>query len=60
MDKPLKAKVIDGRIVCPKCGAMLGKAYYGASAFGVELWCKSKCRKPVLLEIKADQQRKSK
>lgn len=52
--KPLrKALVIDGMIRCPDCGALLGKAYYGANATGIELWCDGKnCHKPVRVELK--------
>lgn len=46
------ALVEDGMIRCPKCRALLGKAYLGASAQQIELWCKSKeCHFPVMVKI---------
>jgi uncharacterized protein YbaR (Trm112 family) len=51
MKRPLKAKVLEGRICCPVCKTMLGKVYYGGHAIGVELWCKT-CHKPIIIEIK--------
>ena len=50
--KPIRAKVVSGQIRCPKCGALLGKAYYGGYAMGIELWCKN-CHKPVQVELRA-------
>ena len=44
------AKVRDGRAICPKCGALLGKLYYGAECYGVELWC-GRCKSPRMLEV---------
>lgn len=39
-------------IRCPKCRALLGKAYLGATAQQIELWCKSKeCHFPVMVKI---------
>ena len=47
-----QALVEDGNIRCPKCGALLGKAYYGAEARNIELWCRSKdCHFPVMVKI---------
>ena len=44
--------VENGEITCPKCGALLGKAYLGAKCCNVELWCRGKeCRMPVFVEI---------
>lgn len=52
MKETLKAKIKDGKAVCPKCGALLCKLYYGAYADGVELWCSSKrCKCPILLNL---------
>lgn len=46
------AQVENGRISCPRCGAQLARAYYGASGQGIELWCRSKnCHMPVRLEL---------
>lgn len=42
--------VRDGRAVCPKCKALLCKLYYGAEAYGVELWC-GHCKAAVMLEV---------
>lgn len=49
--KPMKAKISEGRIVCPVCKSLLGKAYYGGMAYGIELWCKN-CKKPVTVELR--------
>jgi len=51
MQKAVFAKVKDGRVMCPKCGALLAKIYYGAEAHGVELWC-ARCKGPRMLETK--------
>lgn len=48
--KTVYARVKDGRAVCPKCGALLGKLYLGAEAYGVELWC-ARCKGPRMLEV---------
>ena len=49
---PVIAVIENGEITCPKCGALLGKAYYGAKCCNVELWCRGKeCRMPVFVEI---------
>ena len=49
---PLTALVEHGRVICPKCGRLLAKAYYGAEAKGLELWCSGKgCCIPVLVEL---------
>lgn len=52
--RPLRKAVVEnGMIRCPDCGALLGKAYYGAMATGIELWCDSKgCHKPVNVDLK--------
>lgn len=50
MQKAEYAKVRDGRVMCPKCGALLAKIYYGAEASGVELWC-GRCKGPRMLEV---------
>lgn len=51
--KPMMARVVDGWAVCPVCGAKLCRVYYGASAHGIELYCRSSgCRGPRLLELK--------
>lgn len=46
----LKAKIENGNIRCPRCKSLLGKAYYGAQAGGIELWCRA-CHKPILVEL---------
>ena len=49
---PQKAIIENGLILCPKCGALLGKAYYDASCKNIELWCRGKdCRMPVYVEL---------
>ena len=48
-NKTLKAKVANGELRCPNCGAMLAKAYYGSFSHGVEVKCK--CREFVFLEL---------
>lgn len=49
---PDKALVEHGRVICPRCGRLLAKAYYGAEAKGLELWCNGKgCNIPVLVEL---------
>ena len=48
--KAVYCKVRDGRAVCPRCGALLAKLYYGAEAHGVELWC-GRCKEPRILEL---------
>lgn len=48
--KTVYLKVKDGRAICPKCGALIGKLYYGAQACGVELWC-GRCKEPRVLEL---------
>ena len=50
MQRTVHAKVKDGRAVCPKCGALLCKLYYGAEAHGIELWC-GRCKEPRMLEV---------
>ena len=50
--RALKAKVSEGRIICPVCKSLLGKAYYGGLAYGIELWCKN-CKKPVTVELRS-------
>ena len=50
MQRTVHAKVKDGRAVCPKCGALLCKLYYGAEAHGIELWC-GRCKEPRVLEL---------
>jgi uncharacterized protein (UPF0212 family) len=52
MQKTEYAKVKNGRVVCPRCGALLAKIYYGAEAHGVELWCQ-RCKGPRMLETKS-------
>ena len=49
---PRTALVEDGLLLCPKCRRLLGKAYLGATAQQIELWCKSKeCHFPVMVKI---------
>ena len=49
--KLLRASVKDGWAMCPVCGAKLCRVYYGAKAQGIELYCKGRCAKPVLLDL---------
>lgn len=49
---PARAAVRQGDILCPRCGRLLAKAYTGAQAHGLELWCGGKgCKMPVLVEL---------
>ena len=49
---PDKALVDYGMVLCPRCGRLLAKAYYGAEVKGLELWCRGKgCNIPVLVEL---------
>ena len=49
---PDKALVDHGMVLCPRCGRLLAKAYYGAEVKGLELWCRGKgCNIPVLVEL---------
>lgn len=53
-----RALIHEGKALCPKCGALLCKVYYGAEAHGVELWCSNKsCKMPVILELDKQQHR---
>lgn len=38
--KVVKAKIIDGWVTCPRCGAKLARIYYGGSGRGIEFKCK--------------------
>lgn len=50
--RPAEAVIENGQILCPRCHALLGKAYLGASASGIELWCRGRdCRMPVWVKI---------
>ena len=48
-----KAEVVDGWALCPcqGCRKKLARVYYGASAHGIELYCRS-CRSSCVLELK--------
>ena len=49
---PERARIDHGQLLCPRCGRLLAKAYYGAEARGIELWCGGKgCQFPVLVEL---------
>lgn len=49
---PVTAQVENGWVLCPRCGRRLARAYYGAEAKGLELWCSGKgCCIPVLVEL---------
>lgn len=49
---PETAQVENGWVLCPRCGRRLARAYYGAEAKGLELWCGGKgCNIPVLVEL---------
>lgn len=49
---PARARIQQGHVLCPRCGRLLAKAYSGAEARGLELWCGGKgCKMPVLVEL---------
>lgn len=49
---PYIALVSNGELLCPKCGAVLCKAHYGAYGSGIEIKCRSRgCKIPILIEI---------